>query len=424
MADVVFAANDDFGHVIHKTPSRVWSPTTIEELADIVQRAFVAGIPVGTRGHGHSVFGQSQVEAGWLIDMSGLRRIEISDGVAEVEAGSSWRDLIRASSPLGLSPRVLTDYVGLSVGGTLSMAGIGATSYASGPQVDNVDALVVVTGTGEIRRCSPQESPDLFRNVLAGLGQVGILASATIPLTRASDRVCHHCIEYAGFDAMFDDLARVVDLARFEQISAFGTIDARGVWRFCIDVVVPADQALDIELPKATAIASQELARLDHATRLDHAMSAWAASGLLYEPHPWVDVFVPADALPAFARAVIDDLTPRTLGTDCAMILIYPIVAKGAAPLLPLAPGAPSYLFDVLRCVPGASPDELAMLLADNRRIYEDALALGGCMYPIGAVEMSPHDWARHFGSGWSDLLAAKQRYDPRGILGHGCQIR
>jgi FAD/FMN-containing dehydrogenase len=55
--------------------------------------------------------------------------------------------------PRGLTPPTLTDYQDLSVGGTLSVGGIGGAMFRYGAQVDNVVALEVVTGVG--RRAWP-----------------------------------------------------------------------------------------------------------------------------------------------------------------------------------------------------------------------------------------------------------------------------
>ncbi len=47
-----------------------------------------------------------------------------------------------------VKPPVFTDYIELSIGGTLSLGGIGGTSYRYGVQVDNVLSLEVVTVMG------------------------------------------------------------------------------------------------------------------------------------------------------------------------------------------------------------------------------------------------------------------------------------
>jgi FAD/FMN-containing dehydrogenase len=87
-----------------------------------------------------------------------------------------------------LIPPVLPDHLGLSVGGTLSVGGISGTSFRHGAQVDHVTELEVVTGVGDLVRCTPTQAGDVFDAVLAGLGQCGIIVRATLdwcPLTPA-----------------------------------------------------------------------------------------------------------------------------------------------------------------------------------------------------------------------------------------------
>ena len=56
-------------------------------------------------------------------------------------------------------PPVLPDYIGQTVGGTLSVGGIGAMSFRAGAQIDHVVELLAVTGEGRIVRCSPRPPP-------------------------------------------------------------------------------------------------------------------------------------------------------------------------------------------------------------------------------------------------------------------------
>ena len=99
----------------------------------------------------------------------------------EAEAGARWSSVLGATLPLGLTPPVLTDYLELSVGGTLSAGGVGGASPHYGAQVDNVLELEVVTGAGQRVVCSPAQAPELFYAVLAGLGQCAALGRCAQP---------------------------------------------------------------------------------------------------------------------------------------------------------------------------------------------------------------------------------------------------
>jgi FAD/FMN-containing dehydrogenase len=414
-----FAADEDFGQLVRRTPKRVCAPRSVDELVVHVGEARRAHARIAVRGQGHSVFGQSLVEDGWQLDLRALNHIEIMGARAEVQAGCRWADVVRAAAAHDLAPKVLTDYCGLSLGGTLSMGGVGASSFAFGLQTDNVEALTVVTGNGDLIRCSHDVEPELFDNVRAGLGQIGVIASASIRLVPVSTRVVHWRVHHESFSTCLDDMTRLLADGEVEQLSMVGLLDTNSSWSFHLDVVCAADRSWNPGGGSGRAEPT-ELDRLDYATRLDAGMEAWADAGVWRVPHPWVDVFVPATALRELAHSTLQTLTPRTFGTTGAMILIYPLVTSGATPRMPLKPGELYYLFDVLRCTPGASQSDVEAVLVENRAIYDKALAVGGCMYPIGAVPMTQADWVRHFGDGWPAFHAAKQRFDSEGLLGHG----
>ena len=122
-----------------------------------------------------------------VIDMSTLATVhEINAGDALVDAGLRWSDLLRQTLPLRLAPPTLNDYIDLSIGGTLSVGGVGAQSFRRGPQVDNVLELTVVTGRGELVTCSPTQNRQLFDAVRAGLGQFGVIVQARLRLVPAA----------------------------------------------------------------------------------------------------------------------------------------------------------------------------------------------------------------------------------------------
>ena len=135
---VLDASADDFGHLVSRQPYAVLRPGSVEDVAKMVRFVREQGLHIagmGAVGDSHSTFGQAQVAAGVVIDMATLRSIGPvgPDGVW-VEAGASWLEVLEATLPSGLSPPTLTDYLGLRVGGTLSVGGIGGQAFRHGLQ--------------------------------------------------------------------------------------------------------------------------------------------------------------------------------------------------------------------------------------------------------------------------------------------------
>lgn len=72
----------------------------------------------------------------------------------DVWGGELWIDVLKSTLEYGLAPKSWTDYLYLSVGGTLSNAGISGQAFNHGPQISNVHEMDVVTGKGQVLTCS------------------------------------------------------------------------------------------------------------------------------------------------------------------------------------------------------------------------------------------------------------------------------
>ena len=106
------AAADDFGHLVHRQPLAVLKPGSVNDVVKLVQFARRNNIDVAARGQGHSTQGQSQVEAGVVVDMSTLATVhEINSTNALVGGGTRWLDLLVQTIPQGLTPPILVDFL-------------------------------------------------------------------------------------------------------------------------------------------------------------------------------------------------------------------------------------------------------------------------------------------------------------------------
>ena len=159
----------DFGHMIVRKPGAVVRPASTEDVASTVKFAVRHGLSVSTRGGGPSQTGQSLSDQ-IVLDMGSLVQVlevDPGQGRATCQAGLKWRALVQQLTPQQLSPPVLTNNLEVTIGGTLSTGGLGVASWRHGTQADNCVELEVVTGEGEIVRCSSQQHQDLFDGVRA-----------------------------------------------------------------------------------------------------------------------------------------------------------------------------------------------------------------------------------------------------------------
>jgi FAD binding domain len=110
------AAAQDFGRLVRRRPIAVLKPGSVRDISRMLRFAARHGLRVAVRGHGHAIYGQTQVEGGIVIDMSTLASVLVRYGRASVDAGSSWLSVLEATLLRGLTPPVLPDYLGLSTG--------------------------------------------------------------------------------------------------------------------------------------------------------------------------------------------------------------------------------------------------------------------------------------------------------------------
>ena len=240
---VLAAFADDYGHLVHRTPVAVLRPGSVRDVIKIVRYAGKHRIGVSVRGQGHSTDGQSQVQAGVAIDSRTLNEIhEVRADRAVVDPGVTWLELATATVARGLTPPVFTDYVELSVGGTLMAGGIGGTTQTYGMQVDTVLELEVVTGEGHLVRCSPRRHAALFHAVLGSLGQLAIVVRATIKLVPAPAAARGYQLFYTDLDTYLGDQRRLLAGRRFSSLEGQATRNAADTgWDFFVDAAAYHD---------------------------------------------------------------------------------------------------------------------------------------------------------------------------------------
>lgn len=372
------AAADDFGHIVRRQPIAVLKPGSIDDIIRLVRFALTHKLKVAARGQGHSTYGQPQVEAGIVVDMSTLDTIHYIDADrAEVDAGVLWSQLLQAALERQLTPPVLTDYIELSVGGTLTVGGIGGTSHRYGVQVDNVLELQVVTGSGNLETCSREQNRLLFEAVLAGLGQCGIIVRATVRLVRAAQNARVFLLFYSNLAAFTSDQRLLIAESRFDYVEGQVVPDASGGWRYMLEAAnfytlpdEPDNTSLLAGLSYSQGTEQiEDKSYFDFANRLAPTVAFLKESGAWFYPHPWLDLFVPATAVNRFVGEIVSSLTLADTGQG--PVLLYPVMTdRFKLPLFRVPDEKVVFLFSILRT---ASPDAaaLASMLADNRTFFE-----------------------------------------------------
>jgi cytokinin dehydrogenase len=422
----------DIGNAVHRIPVAVLHPGSVRDVQKAIRYCRRHHIKVVARGHGHTTFGQSQAEGGLVIDMATFNQIHsIGSDRAVVGAGASWRDLVTAGMPTGVIPPVLTGYINLSIGGTLSVGGI-STSYKEGSQVDHVRELEVVTGKGDLVRCSAKKHSALFQAALAGLGQCGIITQATVDMVPALPHARVMQLNYFTDAPFFQDLRTLLDRGELDDVFMLGVPDGAGGWVRQLNAVKffdtgedpdPTHLLRDLTAPVAAATVADQ-SRLEYVLRVDVLVDFLKLIGQWDGvPHPWFDAWLPDESVEPYFTDVLAGLTPADTGPT-GFLLLLPQRASAFRRRFLRVPHDTDwiYLFDILTAGvgPGDDPAFSNAMLARNRTLFEQARDVGGTRYPIGSLEFSKHDWARHYGRSYRTFKRIKRRYDPGNIMTPG----
>ncbi|KAL3505334.1 hypothetical protein ACH5RR_035175 [Cinchona calisaya] len=481
----VESASLDFGGMRRAEPWAVLHPASTEDVARLVKAAYESshGFTVSARGHGHSINGQAMTTNGVVIQMSGgsgERRLGLGQPIApmvhekfmyvDVWGGELWIDVLRFTLEYGLAPKSWTDYLYLSVGGTLSNAGISGQAFNHGPQISNVYELDVVTGKGELMTCSEEYNSELFHAVLGGLGQFGIITRARIALEPAPQMVRWIRVLYSNFSTFTHDQEYLISLhgqpdsQKFDYVEGFVIVDEGLInnWRssffsprnpvkisslnangnggvlYCLEITKnyvesdadTIDQELDALLKKLNFIPNSvfttDLPYVDFLDRVHKAELKLRSKGLWDVPHPWLNMFVPKSRIEDFDKGVFKGILGNKNKTS-GPILIYPMNKnKWDERTSVVTPNEDVfYLVALLRSAleNGDETQTLEYMSNQNRRILRFCDDEG-----INVKQYLPHyttqqEWMDHYEDRWVQFNQRKLEFDPKHILATGQRI-
>ncbi|MEV0675881.1 FAD-binding protein [Actinosynnema sp. NPDC050436] len=383
-------AVDDFGRgTDHPRPLGVARPHSVRDVAAVLRFAHEHGILVVPRAEGHSTGGQAQAPGGLVLDMRGLTTVHhVTRHEIIVDAGARWSDVLEATLPAGAAPPVLTDYLDLSVGGTLSVGGISGATHHHGLQTDNITELDVVTPDGTHVTCSPTHQPELFDALRAGRGRRGVIVRAALRLVAAYTHARLHRLRYDDIGTFLTDHRALMTEGRFHHLE--GQIKAiDGTWVPLIDGVsyftpptAPSEERLLGGLSdRRDALEITDFTYHGFQNRLAEDVSRLRAAGPWQQPHPWINLFLPDHAAEHIVSETLTELTAQDIG-DTGHVLLYPILrARITTPQFRLPDTSTAFLFALLKTAPSGDTNALARMLAHNLRLKQRVVAVGGTVY-------------------------------------------
>lgn len=473
----------DFALTIKSQPQAVLSPKSTSDISTAIKMAVDLNIPLAARGSqvSHSAGGQAQAPNGLLLNMSTLSSVDFVDGgkAVKVGPGTLWCDVIRETLSRGLIPPVVNDYQYLSVGGTMSMGGVGFMSHENGIQAGHVKEMEVVTGLGHVVTCSNEENRGLFDTVRGGLGQCGIICSVTIPLVPAPRQIYTFKLFYKSMDendiqTFVEDVQVYVQSGLIEMIHAFLKPSKPGL----LGDEVFSTSSTEFQSTIMSGEAAGDLVfflelgcymwgTLDDTTRLGDvkdflSSSARCIGGDIFDEvqdfHDYITKDPPVVETnkahgkvphPSFAttieeRRVVELLnrhihSPDRGNDDVNEILIMPVRSNSAlnkghdVPLFPLPSGSDLSFFLLFlgSVVPESENDSSETIMdsirAHHRGLYQLSNRIGGKRYSYDTItsEVSGESaWRDHYGdAAWELLCKSKRQNDPYHIFCPGIKM-
>lgn len=462
----------DYGHMVHKSPVAIMNPVATSDISVLIKFSNSLTVPfkVAARGEAHSVSGQAMTDGGVVVNMSNFRDVNNGGGMlvtsestaaigdyVDVGGGQRWIDVLRDTLKRGLSPRSWTDYLYLTVGGTMSNAGISGQTFRFGPQIQNVYELDVVTGKGEEVTCSPEINSDLFYAVLGGLGQFGIITRARIALGPAPSRVKWLRLLYNDFSVLTSDQERLISMNDSVQTNIPNYLEGS---------LLHNESSLDLSFypqtdrPRITSLINQngivyilELAKYytnDSQTTVDKEVEELISGlkfvptfvfekdvsyeefldrvhsdelvlrpqGLWDLPHPWLNIFVPKSRILDFGEGVFNGILLNQ-NLSAGVVLFYPMNRnKWDDKMSAMIPD--EEIFYVVSLLQTSTYDKLEAYQKQNQMVLQFCKDAGIQIKQYLPHNMTRNDWTDHFGVKWKVFQQRKARYDPNHILSPG----
>ncbi|CDZ78118.1 putative oxidoreductase ORF5 in fasciation locus [Legionella massiliensis] len=419
----------DFGKLVQSNPAAACIPQSNEKIQTILAYASQNKLPVTIRGKGLSQSGQALPVAGGLsLHLEQLNQVLDKEPEAIwVETNSSWADLLAVSLKTGQTPKVLPYNCNLSVGGVLSAAGIGASSFKFGPISAHVKALEVILANGKTEIVDEQ-SP-LFKACLSGQGRFAVISKACIKLRPCLKQVRTFFLVYLDKASWLNDLEEIKRKA--DYIEAFCSPSIQGTklvtgkrlpfaqWLFAIHASVEYEnnppEFADVfpGVHPWQIIHSQDESIHSYLHRHDPRFEVMKLTGQWDLVHPWYECFMTKSML----SENLDELLAELPIHYVSLLQVVPLANLQQTGFFMLPEVNDVYELMILN--PGINPVFVPSCLQVIEALDEKFLKQGGKRYLSGYIgkNLKANYWQKHFGSLYQDWLGLKENYDKQNIF-------
>jgi hypothetical protein len=386
---------------------RCAGPTDVAHALDFAQ---TENLPLVARGGCHSRLGYGMCDGGAVIDLSGMKQVEVDAGkrVARAEAGVLLRDLDEATQRFGLAttsggcPTVAI--VGLTLGG-----GEGRLMEMYGAACDNLLSAQLVTVDGRRVEASQESNPDLFWAIRGGGGNFGVVTALEYQLHPVGEVVSGALMYHAGrIPELLETFVKVLAGAPDEMDAFARLLPSEHGPRLKIDLCYCGNPRMANDLIKPL----RALKPQDENVRLMSYLEAQAAGGFLQAPvaHFQKNLFLPelSGAAIAAITTAINDAPARYKA------IIVPL--RGAVSRVSLSETAfalrrPGYELDMASVWGSAA--EKANVVQWVQAAYDNLQPFAHGVYVNQLRGTSDQLVRSAYGPNYARLAEIKKKYDP-----------
>lgn len=411
--------NQDFGQLVLGQAEAVYEAKYLASLEKFLSFSNQHQLPITIRNQGLSESGQAlSVSYGVVVDVHNLNHSLswTENKTISVGCSVSWKKLIEFTLAKDMIPPVYPYNLNLSIGGVLSVGGLGSATFKQGIIGAHVLSLNVLLANGELIYCDKQTYPDLFLACLSGIGLFGIIYEAELALRLCERKVYSLTLQY---DDLYKWIAEQRVLKNYcTYMEAFfyvpnGNINAAS---FRTIISIEANGKPDFYFLKQLSFVKefdyQEQDITDYIMRHNPRIEHMQNSQLWSSYHPWYECYIDSDKLEKVWPDLLQVINFGVLGERYHIFPVEKIHPK----YFMLPESDKIVTFNIL--TPGIAEKDIASAIQSLNDIDAILSKIGKKRYISGWFdkEKATH-WSEHYEDIWEDRVACKRKYDPHGIF-------
>jgi hypothetical protein len=408
-----------FNGMIDRRPLAVVRCAAASDVVRCVELARRHDLPLTVRGGGHSVAGNAVGDDAVMLDLSGMKAIQVDPEARTVRAepGLTLAEFDHATHGFGLATTLgvvsVTGIAGLTLGG-----GLGWLNGRYGLACDNLISADVATADGRLLRVSAEENEDLFWAIRGGGGNFGVVTSFEYQL-HAVDRVLAGRLTYplgaaARVLRFYDDFVSSAPDELSTAVSLAMSPTGEPVVSIAVCYCGPVDEGERVLRPLRTFHAPVEdvIQPLPYPV-LQRALDEGFPSGRL---HYWKSGWLRHLTDPAIATLM--EFLPRMPSSVSSVGLQRMHGAASRVPRTATAFAHRAVLHDFLILSQWSEPADTQSNVEWTTSLFESMRPhLEESVYVNNLGDEGPNRVRAAYGENYSRLAAIKRTYDPRNVF-------